>query len=404
MDYETSLDARRHAIEDPGSVVTEVEDETGAPERKRKQIMIAAGIAIALVAAVALWFMVSSSGGADAAGANTQQIPTVSVIVPGRQNIVGEITASGTLAARRPMPVGSVGEGGQVVDIRVDAGDWVRQGQVLAVIDRSVQSQQAEAQAAQVSVARADANLAQTNLDRALKLVDRGFISKADVDRLTATRDAASARVKVAEAQLRELRARNARLNIVAPAGGLVLDRNVELGQVVGGGAGPLFVLARGGEMELKALVGEGQFARISVGTPAKVTPVGSEKTFTGQIWQLSPTIDETSRQGEARIALPYDLALRPGGFATAQIGTAGVDAPLLPESAILSDDKGTYVYVVGDDNHVKRRAIKTGLVTEGGITVAEGLTGKERVVFRSGGFLFENDEVRPRLVKDPAG
>src|SRR3546814_6148132 len=97
------------------------------------------------------------------------------------------------------MPVGVVGEGGRVVSVSVEQGQWVRAGQVLASIDRSVQSQQARAQAAQVEVARADAQLAQSNLDRALQLVERGFISKADVDRLTATRDAARARVEVAD-------------------------------------------------------------------------------------------------------------------------------------------------------------------------------------------------------------
>ena len=132
------------------------------------------------------------------------QIPAVTVLAPGSGTIEGVINATGTLAARREMPVGVVGEGGRVISVPVEAGDWVGAGQVLAVIDRSVQSQQAESQAAQIQVARADAELAQANLDRALQLVDRGFISKADVDRLTATRDAAAARVRVAEAQYGE--------------------------------------------------------------------------------------------------------------------------------------------------------------------------------------------------------
>ena len=112
----------------------------------------------------------------------------MSVIAPGQATIEGTITATGTIAARREMPVGVVGEGGRVVSVPVEQGQWVRAGQVLASIDRSVQSQQAFAQAAQVEVARADAMLAQSNLDRALQLVERGFISTADIDRLTATR------------------------------------------------------------------------------------------------------------------------------------------------------------------------------------------------------------------------
>ncbi|QNE05536.1 efflux RND transporter periplasmic adaptor subunit [Croceicoccus marinus] len=370
--------------------------EFGTPEddggRKKRRIVIII-VAAAVLAAVVAFLIWQSSAAPEQSEA---QVPIVTVAIPGNTNVAGEITATGTLGARRPMPIGSVGEGGSVSDVLVDAGDWVRAGQVLAVIDRSVQSQQAEAQAAQVQVARADAELAQANLDRALKLVDRGFISTADVDRLTATRDAAEARVRVAQATLGELRARNARLSIVAPAGGLVLERNVERGQVVGAGGTPLFVLARGGEMELNARVSESDLARLAVGVPAEVRPVGSQEVFTGQVWQLAPTIDEASRQGIARIAMPYDKALRPGGFATASIRSGSVTAPILPESAIMSDDEGSFVYVVGSDNTVARQRVELGVVTAQGITIASGLTGRERVVLRAGGFLSPGDPVKP--------
>lgn len=401
MNYEVPS-ASRHTGE--VASVTEVVDldDEAQQARRRRQLIVGGIVAALVVLALALWMFFGKADDPALADGATQ-VPVVSVVVPGRESVAGTITASGTIAARRPLPVGSVGEGGQVVAVRVDEGDWVRQGQVLAVVDRSVQTQQISAQAAQVEVARADARLAQANLDRALALVQRGFISKADVDRLTSTRDAANARVRVAQSQLGELRARTARLNIVAPAGGLVLERNVELGQVVGGGAGNLFVLAQGGEMELAALVGESELARLSVGASAQVAPVGSGRVFAGQVWQLSPTIAEDSRQGEARVALAYDRALRPGGFATATIGTGGTTAPMLPESAIQNDDKGAFVFVVDKSNKVRRRAIKTGLVTDAGITIVEGLTGDERVVQRAGGFLFEGDTVKPRLVRPAA-
>jgi RND family efflux transporter MFP subunit len=276
----------------------------------------------------------------------------------------------------------------------------VRAGQILAVIDRSVQVQQTESAAANILVAKADAELAQANLDRALKLVDRGFISKADVDRLTATRDAAAARVRVAEAQYGERRARNAQLNIVAPAAGLLLERKVEPGQVVSPGSGTLFSIAKDGEMELLAEVGETELAKLAVGVTAGVTPVGTDKTFTGQVWQIAPVIDEQDRQGTARIALSYAPELRPGGFASAVIKSGTVVAPILPESAILNDEDGSYVYIVGADNKVARRAVKTGIVTDDGITVIEGLEGTEKVVMRAGGFLSPGEVVRPRLTK----
>ncbi len=310
------------------------------------------------------------------------QAPSVTVVSPGRTMVAGEIEAPGTLAARRPMPVGVVGEGGQVLRVTVDAGDWVSQGQVLAVIDRSVQVQQAAAQSAQ------------------LQLVARGFVSKADVDRLTATRDAAVARVKVAQAQLAEQRARNERLNIYAPATGYVLARNVEPGQTVGAGAAALFTIASGGEMEMLAQLSEEQLAKVSVGTSASIVPSGTDKRFTGQIWQISPTIDQTSRQGTARIALSFAPELRPGGFATARINSGSFSATVLPESAVLADTQGSFVYVVGEDKKVVRRAVKTGAVTAQGLAITEGLNGTEQVVLRAGGFLNPGETVNPQPLK----
>src|SRR5690606_26712644 len=279
MNYETKV-ADLSGV--AGVQVDDVEFEPGRSRRRR--ILIALAVAVALIVGGGLLFY----GGGDAAVFPPQegeQVPTVTVVAPGRTTIQGAISATGILAARRPMPVGVVGEGGRVVSVLVEPGEWVGAGEPLLVIDRSVQTEQAQSSAAQIEVARADAELAQANLDRALQLVDRGFISQADVDRLTATRDAARARVRVAEAQYRELLARNARLNLVAPAAGLVLERNVEPGQVVSAGGTPLFTIARGGEMELLANVNEDDLAVLSVGATASVTPVGSGKTFTCQIW-----------------------------------------------------------------------------------------------------------------------
>ena len=376
-----------------------------AADRKRRRWYIAAVVVAVLVAALlaAIYFGGGSdekAAGAGTADGNNSQAQSVTVIAPGRQTVDRAINATGTLAARREVPVGVVGEGGQVVSVYVDAGDWVRQGQVMASVDRSVQVQQAAALEAQIGVARADQELAQSELERALKLVDRGFISKADVDRKTATRDAARARVNVAVAQLNETRARNARLDIRAPVSGFVLERTVEKGQTVSAGSGTLFRLAQDGQMELQAQLGEADLAQMSVGIPATVTPVGDSRQFTGTIWQVSPMINEQTRQGIARIILPFDRALRPGGFASVEIKAGAMTAPILPESAVQNDEKGSFVYMVGKDNKIVRRDVKIGTVTASGLTIAEGLDGTERVVLYAGGFLNPGESVNPKLQK----
>lgn len=390
MNYETTINA--------DNTVSPAFEGEGDGQRSSRRIWVIGAAVLAVLAAA--WFLMHRGDGTAAADAQESQAQVVTVVVPGTTTIAGTITASGTIAARREMPVGVAGEGGQIVQVLVDAGDWVRAGQVLAVIDRSVQGQQIASQAANVEVAAADARLAQANLDRALKLVERGFISKADIDRLTATRDAANARVRVARASLGELGARAARLNIVAPAAGLVLTRAAEPGQIVTPGSGVLFSMARDGQMEMQARLSESDLARLAVGASAEVTPVGTDRKFSGQVWQLSPTIDQTSREGIARIALSYDKALRPGGFATATLVSGTTNAPLLPESAILSDDKGAYVFVIDQDDKAVRCPVKTGQVSAKGIAVVEGLSGRERVVLRAGGFLNPGDKVRPVVQK----
>jgi len=365
-------------------------EDDDAMARKRKMIVIGAVILFVLV--VAWMFM---RGGGEPA-ATPEAPPRVTVIVPGATQVARTLSATGTLAARREMPVGVAGEGGSIARVYVDAGDWVRAGQTLAMIDSSVQVQEAAQLRAQISAARADAQLAEAQLKRASALVSRGFVSRADVDQRTATRDAARARVAVAQAQLGEVNARIGRLAIRAPSAGLVLTREVEPGQVVAPTAGVLFRLAKDGEMELRAKLAENDLARLKVGDGAEVRPVGSAETYSGRIWQIAPVISNETRQGEARIALAYNKALRPGGFASAELHTGNTLAPMLPESAVQSDEQGNFVYVVGPDKKVVRRNVKVGDVTAKGLPILSGLTGKEQIVLSAGAFLSPGDEVVP--------
>nr|WP_294168274.1 efflux RND transporter periplasmic adaptor subunit [uncultured Sphingomonas sp.] len=372
--------------------------------RRRRNLIIGALLAVAAALLLAFYFM--GRGAPDAAPASAaggelgNSVPAVTVIVPGRELVQRTISTTGSLAARRDLPVGVPGEGGQIRRVLVEPGQWVRAGQTLAVIDRSVQSQEAAQQAASIQVARADLRIAQANVDRAQQLVNRGFVSRANLDQLIATRDAAAARVRVAQAQLNGTRARIGRLDIRAPAAGLVLARDVEAGQVVGAGSAALFRIAQGGEMELVARLPQSDLAQVRVGVPATITPIGSEQRFQGSVWQVSPIIDPQTRQGDARISIPYNRELRPGGFASADIVAGAVTAPLLPESAVQSDDRGNYVYILNNKNEVVRRDVKIGEVSDQGVTVVAGLTGNELIVESAGAFLNPGQKVRPERRK----
>ena len=387
MNYETQV------LRDSTVVLGDDDSRNG-----RKKLLIVGGVVALILIAVAIWM--SMRDGDAAAPAPSAQVPVVTVTSPGQSTVARTVTATGSLAARVEMPVGVIGEGGMVSRVLVQPGDWVRAGQPLAIIERSVQVEQVRSLAAQVEVARADAKLAQAQLDRAKALVGRGFISAADIDQRTATRDAAQARVNVAIAQLAEQRARTGRLDIRAPAKGLILTRAVEPGQIVGSGSGVLFRMAKDGEMELQAQVAEGDLATLRPGNSAVVTPIGGKDQFAGRVWQVSPVVDPTARQGIARVAIPYNPAIRPGGFAAVTITSGSGTAPLLPESAVQSDPKGNYVYVINSKNMVERRDVTVGQVSDAGVAVTSGITGTEKIVTSAGAFLTPGQKVKPEAIK----
>jgi hypothetical protein len=97
------------------------------------------------------------------------------------------------------------------------------------------------------------------------------------------------------------------------------------------------------------------------------------------------------------RISIPYTPAIKPGGFAEAKITAGSTTAPLLPQSAVLSDDKGNYVYIINGKNEVERRNIQIGTVSDQGVTIASGLSGNEAVVLSAGPFLNPGQKVNPR-------
>ncbi len=376
--------------------------ETRAADRQTKLRNWAIFAAILLAVAAFIYFLVQrATAGGDKAPPSGP--PAISVLVPGLVEVADSVSANGSISARRDMPVGVVGEGGQVSAIRAEAGQFVSRGQVLAEIESSVQRAQLAQLAAGVVQAEADARLAQSELDRAQALVARGFISKADIDRRTATRDSARARVAVAQAQVREMQQRIGRLAIRAPEAGLVLQRNVEPGQVVSPGTGGLFRIAAGGQMELRAQIAEQDMPQLRVGQTATVVPVGSASSYAGTVWLLEPVIDPQTRLGVARIQLPASPDIRAGGFANVRIEGLKAQRPMVPQSAIQSDGTSSFVLIVGTDNKVARRAVKLGTISAAGVAVLDGLSGREQVVVSAGPFLREGELVKPMLQKAAA-
>jgi HlyD family secretion protein len=368
------------------------DSEGGSPGRGK---WLAAGVAAAIVVAVAyiLW-RGHTADPALVTLATERSIPLVSVTSPGVTSVTSTVTFTGTISARYDMPIGIEGDAGRIIGVYVEAGDRVKRGQLLAKIDESVWQPQVNRLAASLEQAKAQANLSAAEYRRAAAVESAGALSAEEIEKRRALSVTDAANVKVAEAMLAEAHARLARTRVIAPTDGTVLTRRAEVGQTANPGGEALFRLASGGEIEMRGQVAEQDLTVLTVGQPAAVYLVGSTKPFEGRVRLLGAVIDPQSRLGDIRIALKPDPALRPGAFARGAVSVAKAERPILPQTAVLSDSKGPYVFVIDNDNRVERRDVQVGGTISAGIIITGGLTGQERIVTTAAGFLRAGEKV----------
>ena len=325
-------------------------------------------------------------------------IPTVSVTEVGVSTVPTTVSIIGTIAARYDMPIGVEGDGGRVAAIYVEAGDHVKRGQVLARLNVSVLEPQVANLEAALEQARAEAELADAEYRRAQAVGASGALSAEETQRRKSAAVTAAAKVKVAAAQLAEAQARLARAAVRAPADGIILTRNVEVGQTATPGGEALFRLSENGEIELRGQVAEQDLPLLKVGQPVNVRLTGTAQVYEGHIRLLGAVIDPQTRLGMARVALTPDPNLRPGAFARAEVIVSNADRAVLPQTAVLTDDKGSYVLIVNAQHKVERRAVHVSGIVQNGVTIADGIGGKEQVVATAGAFLQEGELVNPVL------
>ena len=351
-----------------------------------------AGGGSVLVLAAAAWMLLRPHAGATTADNDAAAPPLVTVVVPALGAVTSKVSLTGLISARNDMPIGNEGDAGRISEVLVEAGDPVRKGQVLARLNPITAQSQLDAAEASLDEMRANAAVAQSEWVRAQQGDD--LFSKEENERRRTAALTARAKIRAAEAQVVDARNKLAHTIILAPTDGIVLTRSAEVGQIAVPGSTVLFHLARDGQIEMRGQVAEQDVPRLALGQSARVRLDGVPDTFTGTIWQIGAVIDAGTRQGTVRIVLPADRNLRPGAFARADIEVGSTTGVLLPQTAVLSDEKGTYVLVVGGDNKVERRAVTLGGARSEGLLVSQGLDGSERVVAIAGAFLRTGETV----------
>jgi HlyD family secretion protein len=309
---------------------------------------LAWGVVVAVVAAAAGTFVYVRARG--------DTVPAVTTAVVTRGDVVEAVDATGTLEAVTTVQVGTQ-VSGTISELRADFNARVRKGQVIARLDPSLfaaQVEQAratvtrlEAEAARAGVQAADA---WQKLRRAQELAARQLVAAADLEAAEATARAADAAVKASAAQIVQARAsmHQADVNlghtvITAPIDGIVISRNVDVGQTVAASmqAPTLFVIARDlTRMRVEARIAESDIGRVADGQPASFrVDAYPGRIYTGTVTQvrLQPVVEQNVVSYVTVIdVVNDDLTLRPGMTANVSVEIArAADVLRIPNSAL---------------------------------------------------------------------
>jgi HlyD family secretion protein len=334
---------------------------------------------------------------------SSRDTPAVTVTEAGRSAAPTTVSITGTIGARYDTPIGAEGDAGRVAAVYVEAGDQVKRGQILARIDTAVLIPQVANLQASLDLARAEADLAGAEYRRALAVGKSGALSTEETERRRSSSVTADAKVKVAAAQLAEAQARLARAEVRAPADGVILTRTVEVGQTVSSAGNALFRMAEGDEVELRGDVAETDLPLLQVGQAVNVRLTGNGNVYPGRVRLLGAVIDPQTRLGMIRVSLAPDPNLRPGAFARAEVTVSNAQRIVLPQTAVLTDEKGSYVLVVNSQDKIERRPVHVSGMVENGVTIADGVNATDRVVATAGAFLQVGETVKPVSAAAPA-
>jgi len=293
--------------------------------------------------------------------------------------------------------------GGNLVRRRVDAGDRVRAGDVLAELDPG--DERLQAQATQAQLAAAQAELARAGADRAryAQLAKQQLVSRSALDAQDAAYAAAASQVRAIRAQLDVARNVAGYTQLHAPRDGVIASREAEAGQVIAAGQ-TIFTLAGDAGREVAIALPESSIRDHRVGEPALVEPwnapsSGGARRIPGTVREIAPAADPQTRTYAARIALTAaNDAVELGQSVRVYLQGSAHDALSVPLSAIQRGPRGDSALWVIDpaSRTLHLTPVRTGAFGSDAVPVLAGVSAKDWIVASGGHLLHEGQRVDP--------
>lgn len=361
-----------------------------------KKSSISVVLAIVASAAIAISMLSSASGNGGAQSVAGNPALTVKLTRPQPSSLPIRIWATGNIVAWEEASIGAETEGLRLLQVKVNVGDVVKRGQVLAIFAaETVVADVAEAKAVAEEAAAALTE-AEANARRALVLDATGAMSAEQINRYVTAERAARARLEAAKAVELRQRVRLKQTQVRAPDDGFISSRTATAGAVVPSGQ-ELFRLIRQGRLEWRAEVATAELARLSPGQLAHVSAT-ADRLVEGKLRVLSPAIDTQTRNGMVYVDLPNLMdsgELRAGMFARGYFDIGEESALTLPQTAVLLRDGFSYVLRIGPESKVIETKVTVGRRVGNRIEITSGLDASERVVESGGSFIGDGDLVR---------
>jgi RND family efflux transporter MFP subunit len=285
------------------------------------------------------------------------------------------------------------------------AGDRVSRGTVLARVHESDYQEKVNQGRAKLAEGEASLRKAQLDLERAKTLFAADSLIKPELDSAQASFDSAQARVTSARADIELALSALRDCTMVSPATGVLLERKIEVGTLVGVGTVG-FVVGDVSAVKARFGIPDAAIATVKLGETIGVSvDAVTEKTFNGRITSVAPTADPQSRVFDVEVTIPNaDGRLRPGMIGSLALGTPAAPAaqPLIvPLSAVVKSavDSDKYALMVverkGDVEVARLRTVELGDVMGNGVAVTQGVASGERVVVTGASLLVDGDPVR---------
>ena len=270
---------------------------------------------------------------------------------------------------------------GRIVDLRFDVGDRVQKGDVIARIDERAASQAVAASQAQVRSAEAALTNARAGYERSQQLYAQKFISQAALDKARADFQSAESQMKAMLAGAGQAATERSFATIVAPYGGVVAARHVQLGEMATPGK-PIMTGFDPATLRVVASVASAQVAAIQAGGKARVEIPSAQRWIEARSITVVPAADPRTHSTQVRIELPEGASgVYPGVFARAHFVVGRAPRLMAPRAAILRRGELTAVYVLAEAGPAQLRQVRLGAVAdERGIEVLAGLRSGERV------------------------